>query len=148
MYMIGTLYIKTLLRKIMVIYPNTKIDGMFDILFLSNTFSNSLSTINVKSRRDKMNMKAFHWRTIKRSQITKTYLGNANQHFSGIHSLLHLLNIIWYNKEKLLSVLEFIDDWDKNETFSIHISCLSFIHISKVLDFIQFIPNFIIRYYH
>ena len=55
--MIGTLYIKTLLRKIMVIYPNTKIDGMFDILFLSNTFSNSLSTINVKSRRDKISMK-------------------------------------------------------------------------------------------
>ena len=44
----------------MVIYPNTKIDGMFDILFLSNTFSNLLSTINVKSGRDNINMKVFH----------------------------------------------------------------------------------------
>ena len=44
----------------MVIYPNTKIDGMFHILFLSNTFSNFLSTINVKSRRDEINMKVLH----------------------------------------------------------------------------------------
>ena len=44
----------------MVIYPKTKIDGMLDILLLPKTFSYSLSTINVKSRRDRINVKVFH----------------------------------------------------------------------------------------
>ena len=128
----------------MVIYPNTKIDGMFDILYLSNTFSNSLSTINIKCRRDKISIKNKNYQKEPNNldvswKCKSTLFWNSLVFTCVEYHLLH-------NKEKLLSVLEYIDDWDKHETFSIHILCLLSIHISKMLDFMQFPANFIIRY--